>query len=156
MRPFHRPPSAIRPPVAQLTALKISCSIAQLPRAWQDLRQLTSLEKLGLDRHRGQPALLSDTVTALYLAASSARTANFPSLWGCDRLEHVMLNLSSMHVDGRYDICAEQLPASAWTLWLDEHVGTSQLFLNMQAIARLRVRYVNNLGWNSDPAKLED
>ena len=141
--------------LAQLTSLRIMCGNSPLPEALHDLRQLTSLEKLGLDRHRGPANLLSDTVAVLYLVASSSPDVSFPGLVGCGRLENIMLNLSPLCVDAEYDIYAEQLPANVKTLWLDEHAGMSQLFLNMQAIRTLRMRFVSGLSWNSDPAKLD-
>ena len=141
--------------LTQLTALKICCNNLSLPAELQDVRQLTGLVKLGLEGYRGCPQLQSDSVTVLFLYAGCIKKTNFPDLVGCPRLCHVMLNLSALHAAERYDICAEQLPAEAKTIWLDKHAGVSQLFMNMKAAETLRVRRVAGLGWSSNPAVLE-
>ena len=139
----------------QLTALLLNCHRHSLPPNLQDLSQLTGLVKLGLAAYRGCPQLQSDSVTALFLFPGRVKTPQLPSLVGCVRLSHVMLDLNKMQAAVRYDICAEQLPPEARTLWLDKHAGVSQLFLDTRAAERLRVRHVKGLAWSSNPAALE-
>ena len=138
----------------QLTALSIHCSGCQLSGTLQDLRPLTGLVKLGLDSWRGQPQLQSDSVTTLFLAAGSMDGMSFPGLLGCSRLSDIMLKLDPSNSVDRFDICGEQLPPRARTVWLARNLG-SRLFLNMQAAEQLRVRRVQNLWWQSDPATLD-
>ena len=139
--------------LAQLTALNIHCLGAQLSGDWQDLRPLTGLVKLGLDSHRGQSQLQSESVTALLLAGGSTNGMSFPDLTGCGRLQHIMLKFNPPNDSDKFLICAEQLPPTARTFWLVNGMG-SRLFLSMQSAAVLRVQHMRDLWWQTDPATL--
>ena len=148
--------SPMLPPLqflTQLTAVNLYCGNGALAGALQDLRPLTGLVKLGLDSHRGTPQLQSDSVTTLVLSASSVSGVGFPGLLGCDRLEHIMLKLTTCN-NNPFHIRADHLPTSARTIWLGR--GTrSQLYMNMQAAEWLHARRVRELCWNSDPTTLQ-
>ena len=146
-------PSLLLPPLPsllRLSSLLISCDGDELPSHLWDLRQLTSLVKLGLLDYFGQPRLQSASVTALFCMSLCCEDAAVPYMASCSRLQHIMLACDD---DDAYNIEHEQLPPSAKTIWVGQTEG--KVFLEARAAEVVCVRRVKDLTWGSDPAMLE-
>ena len=149
----------VMPPLAsmgQLTALDIDCERGELPTHLQDLRQLTGLVKLGISVYTGQPEVMSDSITTLFLVVDNRAIDNvcFPDLSDCSALEDVMLMVYLEGPDARLHIRAEQLGPRLETLWLDQLGG--EVFLDVEAAKELQVQRVHGLRWFRELAEFQD
>ena len=129
----------------QLRDLLLFCGDEEVPAHLQDLRQLTSLVKLGLYEYIGQPYLQSASLTALFcMGLWGPGEVSIPHLADCSRLAQIMLSPD----DADLKVELGQLPPSAKTIWVGQTGG--KLFLESRAAEVVRMRRVKDVWWGSD------
>ena len=133
----------------QLAALHLSFSKQSFPAGMQDLSMLPALRTLSLVLFRGEPVIVSPSVTCLnlegFLPAQGYQP--MPDLTGCARLQHIMLLLEQ----GLVVIARDRLPSRGVTLSVQQSGGR----LAVEAGLGVVVRFVEEVHWEKDPETLE-